>query len=255
MKYQLIRNATAKLSYGGSVFLLDPAFAKKGTGPSYAGERRSPLVDMPCMMWEAESRIDAIVISHIHSDHFDAAAAEALDKDHPVFCQPSEAGHDLLARFEDVRPLEEGSLFNEVSMQRVPARHGTSPEVLADMGEASGIVFSATGEPTVYWAGDTVWYEAVKHAIDVFMPEVIIVHAGGALWNGELIVMDAAQVIEVCKAAPNAKVIAIHMESCDHCTVTRKSLREAADAAGVSPEQLLIPKDGEEIVILQETAF
>ena len=156
MKYQLIRNATAKLSYGDSVFLLDPAFAKKGMGPSYAGERRSPLVDMPCMMWEAESRTDAIVISHIHSDHFDAAAAEALDKDHPVFCQPSEAGHELLARFEDVRPLEEGSLFNGVAMQRVPARHGTSPEVLVDMGEASGIVFFAAGEPTVYWAGDTV---------------------------------------------------------------------------------------------------
>ena len=255
MKYQLIRNATAKLSYGGSVFLLDPAFAKKGTGPSYAGEKRSPLVDMPCMMWEAESRADAIVISHIHSDHFDAAAAESLDKDHPVFCQPSEAGNELLAPFEDVRPLDEGALFNEVAMQRVPARHGTSPEVLADMGEASGIVFFAAGEPTVYWAGDTVWYEEVKHAIDVFMPGVIIVHAGGALWNGELIVMDAAQVIEVCKAAPDAKVIAIHMESCDHCTVTRQSLREAADAAGVSPEQLFIPKDGEEIVILQETAF
>ena len=255
MKYQLIRNATGKLSYGGTVFLLDPAFAKKGTGPSYAGERKSPLVDMPCMMWEAESRADAIVISHIHSDHFDAAAAEALDKDHPVFCQPCEAGHELLKDFTDVRPLDEGGLFNEVAMQRVPARHGTSPEVLADMGEASGIVFFAAGEPTVYWAGDTVWYEEVKRAIDVFMPEVIIVHAGGALWNGELIVMDAAQVIEVCKAAPEAKVIAVHMESCDHCTVTRRSLREAADAAGVSAEQLLIPKDGEEIVILQETAF
>ena len=77
MKYQLIRNATAKLFYGNAVFLLDPAFAKKGTGPSYAGEKHSPLVDMPCMMWEAESRTDAIVLSHIHSDHFDAAAAEA----------------------------------------------------------------------------------------------------------------------------------------------------------------------------------
>ena len=71
MKY-LIRNATSRLSYAGSVFLLDPAFAKKGTGPSYAGERRSPLVDMPCTMREAGSRTDAVVISHIHSDHFDA---------------------------------------------------------------------------------------------------------------------------------------------------------------------------------------
>ena len=255
MKYKLIRNATAKLFYGNAVFLLDPAFAKKGTGPSYAGERKSPLVDMPCMMWEAESRTDAIVISHIHSDHFDEAAAEALDKDHAVFCQPCEAGHPLLKDFLDVRPLEADGLYNEVALQRVPARHGTSPGVLADMGEASGVVFMAAGEPIVYWAGDTVWYEGVKHTIDVYQPGVIIVHAGGALWNGERIVMDAQQVIEVCKAAPGAKVIAVHMESCDHCTVTRQALREAAEAAGIGAEQLLIPKDGEEIVILQETAF
>jgi L-ascorbate metabolism protein UlaG (beta-lactamase superfamily) len=255
MKYKLIRNATAKLFYGGSVFLLDPAFTKKGKGPSYAGKQSSPLVDLPCMMWEAESQTEAIVISHIHSDHFDEAAAEALDKDHTVFCQPCEAGHELLKDFQDVRPLEADGLFNEVALQRVPARHGTSPEVLADMGEASGIVFMAAGEPTVYWAGDTVWYEDVKHTIDVYQPGVIIVHAGSAMWNGEPIIMNAADVIEVCKAAPEAKVIAIHMESCDHCIVTRADLRKAADAAGISPQQLLIPADGEEIVIMQETAF
>ena len=254
MKYQLIRNAAAKLFYGGSVFLLDPAFAKKGTGPSYAGKEHSPLVDMPCRMWEAESRTDAIVLSHIHSDHFDAAAAEALDKDHPVLVQPGDEANELLKDFVDVRPGTSG-IFNEVAFERVPARHGTSQAVLDDMGPGTGVVFMAAGEPTIYWAGDTVWYKEVEKAIRTFQPEVIVVHAGSAMWNGEPIIMNAEDVIAVCKAAPNAKVIAVHMECCDHCTVTRKDLRDAADAAGISENQLLIPADGEEIVIAQEAAF
>ena len=254
MKYQLIRNATAKLFYGNAVFLLDPAFAKKGTGPSYAGEKHSPLVDMPCMMWEAESRTDAIVLSHIHSDHFDAAAAEALDKDHPMLIQPEDEGNELLKDFIDVRPGTSG-IFNEVAYERVPARHGTSPAVLEDMGPGTGVVFMAAGEDTLYWAGDTVWFEGVEEAIRTFAPKVIVVHAGSAMWNGEPIIMNEEDVIRVCKAAPEAKVIAVHMECCDHCVVTRDSLRKAADAAGISPEQLIIPKDGEETVILQEAAF
>ena len=254
MKYQLLRNATAKLSFGNSVFLLDPAFGKKGTGPSYAGKQHSPLVDLPCMMWEAESRTEAIVLSHIHSDHFDSAAAEALDKDHPVLIQPEDEGNELLKDFIDVRPGM-GGIFNEVAFERVTARHGSSPAVLEDMGPGTGVVFMASGEPTLYWAGDTVWFEGVQHAIDVYAPEVIVVHAGSAMWNGEPITMTAEDVIAVCKAAPNAKVIAVHMESCDHCVLTRDALRKAADEAGISKEQLLIPADGEEVAVLQEAAF
>ena len=254
MKYKLIRNASAKLFYGNAVFLLDPAFAKKGTGPSYAGKEHSPLVDMPCKMWEAESRTDAIVLSHIHSDHFDAAAAEALDKDHPVLVQPGDETNELLKDFIDVRPDTSG-IFNEVAYERVPARHGSSPAVLEDMGPGTGVVFMAAGEPTLYWAGDTVWFEGVEKTIATFQPEIIVVHAGSAMWAGVPIIMNAEDVIRVCKAAPNAKVIAVHMECCDHCTVTRKDLRDAADAAGISENQLLIPADGEEIVIAQEAAF
>ncbi|MCR4724994.1 MAG: MBL fold metallo-hydrolase [Clostridia bacterium] len=254
MKYKLIRNATAKLFYGNAVFLLDPSFTKKGKGVSYAGKETSPLVDMPCMMWEAESRTDAVVLSHIHSDHFDAAAADALDKDHPVLVQPGDEGNELLKEFIDVRPGTSG-IFNEVAYERVPARHGTSPAVLEDMGPGTGVVFMAAGEDTLYWAGDTVWFEGVEATIRTFAPKVIVVHAGSAMWSGEPITMNEEDVVKVCKAAPEAKVIAIHMECCDHCIVTRKSLREAADAAGISREQLLIPADGEEIVILQEAAF
>jgi hypothetical protein len=54
--------------------------------------------------------------------------------------------------------------------------------------------------------------------------------------------MIPSDVIHVCRAAPKANVIAVHMEAINHCLVTRHELAEQADAAGVS---VMIPEDGE----------
>ena len=249
MKYRLLRNASAKLTYGGERFLLDPSFTPKGHGPSYAKKVHSPLVDLPCSVQEAVNDVDAVVLSHIHSDHFDCFSAENLEKTTPVLCQPEDQGHALLKAFTDVRPEVYGT-FNCVRFERVAARHGCSCEVLADMGPSSGIVLMAAGEPTLYWAGDTVLYDGVWDTICRFSPEVIVVHAGGALWNEELIIMDAQQVVELCRAVPESKVIAVHLEATDHGTVTRTALRRAAKDACISPAQLLIPADDEVVEIL-----
>jgi hypothetical protein len=70
------------------------------------------------------------------------------------------------------------------------------------------------------------------------------------MWGDHvLIVMDAAQTVAVCRAAPNSTVIATHMEALDHATVTRAALRAYAEAHGVRPKKLLIPLDSERIVI------
>ena len=57
--------------------------------------------------------------------------------------------------------------------------------------------------------------------------------------------MDAAQTIAVCRAALDSVVIATHMDSVDHATVSRRDLRNYADANNISSTQLLIPADGE----------
>ncbi len=81
-------------------------------------------------------------------------------------------------------------------------------------------------------------------------PQVIVTHSCGAVWGeGVLIVMDAAQTLEVCRAAPRSTVIAVHMEALDHGTVSRRELRARAEAAGIPPQRLRIPRDGEEIQI------
>jgi hypothetical protein len=59
--------------------------------------------------------------------------------------------------------------------------------------------------------------------------------------------MDAEQALKVLNSSPNAVVVAVHLESLDHCTVTREVLRQTADQAAVPTSRLLIPVDGETI--------
>ena len=56
--------------------------------------------------------------------------------------------------------------------------------------------------------------------------------------------MTAEDVIETCRAAPKAKVVAVHMESINHCLLTRADLAFQLEAARLS-KQVLIPLDGE----------
>lgn len=68
------------------------------------------------------------------------------------------------------------------------------------------------------------------------------------MWKGDgPIVMDAAQTLAVCRAAPGRRIVAIHLDSLDHGEVSRQDLRAKARAAGIPDTQLLIPEDGESL--------
>ena len=62
--------------------------------------------------------------------------------------------------------------------------------------------------------------------------------------EGDPITMTAADVISVCRAAPPAKVIAVHMEAINHCLLTRQELAAAVQQADVTA-QVAIPSDGQ----------
>jgi L-ascorbate metabolism protein UlaG (beta-lactamase superfamily) len=249
MQLQLIRSATLRLDYAHHRFIIDPYLAAKHTRPSYAGASPNPLVDLPCSPQEVIAGIEMALISHLHSDHFDPAAKELLPKAIPILCQPEDQAEIESMGFRSVIPVGDTVNWEGIRITRTPCQHGTGA-ILAEMGDASGFVFEAAGEPTVYWAGDTVWCDAAAETIRRVRPDVIITHSCGALWGDRvLIVMDAAQTVAVCRAAPGSTVIATHMEALDHATVTREALRTYAVAHGVRPEKLLVPLDGEEIVL------
>ena len=91
VQMQQIRNATVKITYADTTFLIDPMLAKKGTYPGFEGtyrsELRNPLVELPMSAQEILSGVDAIIVTHTHLDHWDDAAQQLLPKDLPLFVQ------------------------------------------------------------------------------------------------------------------------------------------------------------------------
>jgi L-ascorbate metabolism protein UlaG (beta-lactamase superfamily) len=248
MKIQSIRNATMRLEYHGNLIVCDPYLADKFTRPSYTGKSLNPLVNLPFPAKDVIAGADFFILSHLHSDHFDPAAAELLEKSSLIFCQPADETSLREKGFNQVIPVADSVETNGITLTRIPGQHG-SGAVLQEMGDASGFFLTAPDEPKVYWIGDTILTETIRDHIIRVQPDVLITHSSGAIWGvgKTLIVMDDAQTVEVCQLAMGSKVIAVHMEALDHGTVTRRALRKTARAAGILDDQLLIPEDGEKM--------
>jgi L-ascorbate metabolism protein UlaG (beta-lactamase superfamily) len=248
VKIQLIRNATMRLDYAGQTLLTDPMLSPKGALMSFAGRAWNPTVDLPISAEEVVRDVDGLLVSHPHPDHLDKAAVAALPKDLPVLCQLQDATGIKKHGFQDVTAVETSLAWNGVTITRTNGKHG---EGLMGrlMGSVSGFVLQAENEPSVYWIGDSVWCEAVAQAIKQFKPDVIITHSGGARFPlmKKPIIMDAEQTIAVAKAAPEAVVVAVHLEALDHCRVNRTDLRRLAETSGIETSRLRIPTDGESL--------
>src|SRR5262249_48560358 len=147
-----------------------------------------------------------VIVSHLHSDHYDDAARQALPKHLPLICQPGDEETIRQDGFTDVRPLMQALESRGIRFSRREGSHGLGPVVEA-MGPVMGFVLQAPGEPTVYWAGDTVLYPPVVEAIREVQPDIVVTHSCGALWDGDLIVMDAQQTVEICRIMPDDAVV------------------------------------------------
>lgn len=245
MKLQLIRNATMKLTYAGHTLLTDPMLSPKDAFDGFAGTARNPTVDLPLAVEAILEDVEAVVVSHTHPDHIDPVAIAAIAKETPLFCQPGDQAKMAEHGFYAVTPIEGSLNWEGLILSRTGGAHGKG-EILKRMGEVSGFVFQGKNEPTVYWVGDSIWCHTVQAAIETHRPDVIITHSGGATLPGHApIIMDVEQTLALAQAAPEAVVVAIHMEALDHCGVGRQELRCMADEAGISPSRLMIPTDGE----------
>ena len=255
MHLTLIRNATLILDYAGHRLLIDPYFAPKHSLPSYTGRSQNPMVDLPLLPETIIQDVEMVMVSHLHTDHFDETAQDALSKSIPLFCQPGDEERIKEKGFSNVMPIADSVEWEGIQIQRTDGHHGLGA-VEALMGKVSGFVFSASNEPTVYWAGDTVLCDEVRQTIADHTPDVIVTHSSGASWPDPddeservLIVMDAEQTVATAKFAPKSRLVATHMEALDHATVSRAELRAAANDAGLSPDQFIIPEDGETLRI------
>lgn len=256
MKITEVRNATLRLDYGGVRFLIDPMLAEQGAYPGFEGTVNShlsnPRVPLPLPMDEILN-VDAVIVTHTHPDHWDEAAKSLVPKSLPLFAQnEQDAASIRSAGFTDVRVLTERTQFNGVSMSKTGGQHGSDAayEVIGDiLGQVCGVVFKHPEEKALYVAGDTIWNHHVEDALARHQPQAIVLNAGDAQVPGVgSIIMNTQDVGAVHQAAPEATLIASHMETVNHCVLTRTELRAFAEAEGFA-NSLRVPEDGETVTL------
>lgn len=249
MEIQFIRNLTLRITYNQHIFLIDPYLAPKHSEEPLVGKSRNPLTDLPIPAEEVLADVELVLVSHLHPDHFDDRARELLPKHIPLYCQPEDETQIRTNGFSDVLPVVETVEWHGLKISRTPGQHG-NPVWAGQMGAVSGFILRAEKERTIYWAGDTIWCDPVRQVLLATNPDIIITHSSGASFEpGSPIIMDGEQTLEVCRTAPRSIVIATHMETFDFDTVSRQGLRTMAEAAGIGTERLLIPADGETMLV------
>jgi L-ascorbate metabolism protein UlaG (beta-lactamase superfamily) len=246
MRLRLIRHATLIVELSGRCLLVDPMLDPAGARPpveNTPNDRRNPLVELPEPVELLVRNLDAAIVTHLHADHLDETAVDLLPKDVPLLCQPPDEGVLRDRGFLDVRPIEQEGELDGIAIARTGGRHGRG-EIADRLAPVSGFVLSAPGEPSLYVAGDTVWCEEMAMALDVHRPDVVVVNAGGARFSeGDPITMTADDIEAVASHAPDARIVAVHLEAVNHCLETRADLHQRLHDAGLT-DRVTVPEDG-----------
>ncbi len=252
MQITHVRNATMLLEVvAGRRILVDPMLGLKGSfgaAPTVVdNHQRNPLVDLNTPLADLLG-VDAVIVTHTHPDHWDDAAAALLARDLPIVVQHT-ADAELIrgVGFSDVRVLDGSLELLGATITRTEGQHGPAEFLAANpgMGEVSGFVLAAPGEPTLYVPGDTVWNDDVASALTDHSPDLVVLNTGEATWiTGDAIIMGAEDVLRAHQTLPEAQILAVHMEALNHCVVTRDQVRTLAAEAGIS-QFVHVPGDGE----------
>lgn len=258
VQFQQIRNATIKLNYAGTTFLVDPMLAPKNAYPGFAdtvnSDIRYPMVDLP-MPVEEVLKADAIILTHLHADHWDDAARNLVPRDMPIFTQDA-ADAEIVRKdgFTDVRVLtEQGVVFKGTRINKTIGQHGTDemykvPALAQALGKTMGIVFQKPNYKTVYVAGDTIWDKEVEEALTRYKPNVVILNTGYAkltTFVDDSIIMGKDDVYRAYKFSPNAQIISVHMDTVNHATLTKAELRRFIEEKHLDKQRALVPNDGQ----------
>ncbi len=221
-----VGNATMLIKAGDLVVLTDPNFLHKGQyawlGHGIVSRRRHG----PALTVDQLPPIDAIVLSHLHGDHWDRVAQKGLDRNLPIITTPHAAPRLRKRGFEQATALAtwqahtitKGGLT--LTATSLPGRHAPGwtqkllPPVMGTM-----LDFSTDGDRRrrLYISGDTILVDELKEipvrfdAIDAG-----VLHLGGtripmgALPFGLTVTMDDQQGAGLVQMLDLPKVIPIH---------------------------------------------
>jgi L-ascorbate metabolism protein UlaG (beta-lactamase superfamily) len=231
-----IGTATTVLRLGPFTVLTDPNFLRRGQraylGNGMWSRRRT---DPACTPDELPD-LDALLLSHLHGDHFDRVARAWLPPELPLVTTRHAArklGRRTTRAACGLSTWEEWSVErgdDRLRVTSVPARHG--PALLATalppvMGSVLDLERAGQRVLRVYVTGDTVAVPQLR-AIGERLGDidVLVSHLGGTRVLGMLVTMDARQGADLVEMLSPRTTIPVHYDDYD---VFRSPLTHTVD--------------------------
>lgn len=214
-----IGTATTLLRIGSFTVLTDPNFLHRGQRAYLGKGLWSRRLTEPALQPDDLPRLDAVVLSHLHGDHFDRVARRHLDRTPPVITTPQAARKLRTWGFDsqglDTWQRSELRIGDEVlGIQALPGIHARGfmgallPPVMGSLLEHS---VAEEVRQRVYLSGDTLTGDHLDE-IARRHPEIdtAVVHLGGTRVLLHTVTMDAAQGVDFLRRVEPRRAVPVH---------------------------------------------
>ncbi|WP_219418939.1 MBL fold metallo-hydrolase [Pseudonocardia nigra] len=222
-----VGTATAVLRLGAFTLLTDPNFVRRGQrvhlGYGLTSKRRTD----PAVRIDELPPLDAVLLSHLHGDHFDRVAKRDLPREPPVVTTRHAAsrlrrwGFDAATGLETWQDWESTRGDERLRITSVPGQHGPVgfhrllPPV---MGSVLDLERGGERVLRTYVTGDTLRVPQLRQIRDRFPDiDVMVTHLGGTRvpgWGGlgVLVTMDGRQGNDLVEMVDPATVVPVHYD-------------------------------------------
>lgn len=216
---EFVGTATTVIRLGGFTILTDPNFLHRGQRAYLGRGLWSRRLTEPSMQPADLPPLDAVVLSHLHGDHFDRVARRELTREPPVLTTPSAAARLRGWQFGALgletwqrHTLEKGEEHLEVrSLPGIHARGALGrllPPVMGSMLE-----HRVRGEVRrrVYLSGDTLTGDHLDEVSRQYPRiDAAVVHLGGTRIMFQTVTMDAGQGVDFLQRIRPQIAVPVH---------------------------------------------
>src|SRR4051794_7865983 len=215
-------NATMLLRLGPFTVLTDPNFLHRGQRAYLGYGLVTKRLTEPALQPTQLPTLDAIVLSHLHGDHWDRIATRSLPRGTPVVTTPAaarELAQKGFAQTSDLTPWQTHELTSGTTTLRitsVPGVHG--PGLLGRLlPPVMGSVLELVRDGAVSWrgyvSGDTVFRRDLAEVLERCGPlDVAVPHLGGTRALGVTVTMDARQGADLVELLRPSVVVPVHFD-------------------------------------------
>jgi N-acyl-phosphatidylethanolamine-hydrolysing phospholipase D len=161
MKFTRVGGPTFLLEFGGIKLLTDPMFNEGSDafilhGHPSTGEKTASIARLSSLPPIDLTSIDLILISHVHSDHFDSGAVEELDKNcawvaaNAHLPAISECGFHNGNGSDGWQGVALNKGYQHLNLTALAARHSHDPRMNHESGDVNGFLVNFQSKDGVF---------------------------------------------------------------------------------------------------------